>query len=100
MLSWNRNGVYEEIRAGRLKSFRLGRRRLIRVAELEAYLERRELLTAGTPAPPRRAQPTSECQALPFPGMGVGVTATTPVSPTGGRGRSARNTKKAAPTCQ
>lgn len=41
-----RSGLYGEIKANRLRSFKVGRRRLIRVADLDAYLERRSVLAA------------------------------------------------------
>lgn len=39
-----RTTIFREISTGRLRSFKVGKRRLIRVASLNAYLERRELL--------------------------------------------------------
>lgn len=61
--------VWAEISAGRLKSFKLGKRRLIRVAELDAFVERRELL-ANAPTS-RRARPVDRTTAtgaiVPFP---------------------------------
>lgn len=53
MVSWNETGIYEEIAAGRLKSFKAGKRRLIRVAALTEWAERREML-ASAPVPPMR----------------------------------------------
>lgn len=63
--------IWDEIARGRLKSFKLGRRRLIRVAELDAFLERRERL-ATTPSPGRaprvvRAAGTESTAPVPFP---------------------------------
>ena len=46
MVSWTRDGIYVEIAAGRLRSFKAGRRRLIRVAALSEWAERREMLAA------------------------------------------------------
>jgi excisionase family DNA binding protein len=53
-ISVGRSQVWEEIAANRLRSFKIGRRRLIAVKDLEAYLERRVLLTQGAPARGRR----------------------------------------------
>ncbi len=53
MVSWNETGIYEEIAAGRLKSFKAGKRRLIRVDALKEWAERREML-ASAPVPPMR----------------------------------------------
>lgn len=45
-LSIGRSQVYVEIAAQRLRSFKVGRRRLISMTELMRWQERRELLTA------------------------------------------------------
>lgn len=74
MISCPVRTVWEEIAAGRLKSFKLGRRRLIRVAELAAYLERRELLDSPTAAIVRRPVKTVSGGPLPFPELGSGGT--------------------------
>lgn len=47
MMSLAESSVWVEIGANRLRSFKIGRRRLIRVVEIEAYLERRELLATS-----------------------------------------------------
>lgn len=47
LMSVAERAVWDEIAANRLRSFKIGRRRLIRVVEVEAYLERRELLAAN-----------------------------------------------------
>lgn len=52
-VSWTRDGIFEEIAAGRLRSFKAGKRRLIRVAALMEWAERREMLAAA-PVPPMR----------------------------------------------
>ena len=44
LLSIPARSVWSEIADGRLKSFKIGKRRLIRVAEIMAYTERREVL--------------------------------------------------------
>jgi excisionase family DNA binding protein len=46
--------VWEEIAANRLRSFKVGRRRLVRVVDIEAYLERRVLLEQGVTPRGRR----------------------------------------------
>lgn len=38
--------IWREIAANRLRSFKVGKRRLIRVADLSDYLERRSVLAA------------------------------------------------------
>lgn len=53
LVSWNETGIYEEIAAGRLKSFKAGKRRLIRVDALREWAELREML-ASAPVPPMR----------------------------------------------
>lgn len=89
--------IWREIADGRLKSFRSGRRRLIRVSELEAYVERRELAELGITArqPMRRAAQSD--RLLPFPSMASGDQATDAASPAAGRGRTARTRKAAVP---
>lgn len=39
--------IWQEIKDGRLRSFKLGKRRLIRVADLDAFLERRSVLATA-----------------------------------------------------
>lgn len=95
LLSWNRNGIYEEIAAGRLKSFKAGKRRLIRVAELAAWAERRELLANPATARGPRGSQTVGASVLPFPDMGTGVETDRAASSAAGRSRSASK-KKAA----
>ncbi|VVM63496.1 hypothetical protein PS645_01391 [Pseudomonas fluorescens] len=40
IVSYSRSGVYELIASGDLKAFKLGRRRLILMTELKAWIER------------------------------------------------------------
>jgi excisionase family DNA binding protein len=40
VVGYSRSGVYELIASGELKAFKLGRRRLILMAELKAWIER------------------------------------------------------------
>ncbi|AZF49173.1 MULTISPECIES: helix-turn-helix domain-containing protein [Pseudomonas] len=40
VVGYSRSGVYELIASGDLKAFKLGRRRLILMAELKAWIER------------------------------------------------------------
>ncbi|MCU1750069.1 helix-turn-helix domain-containing protein [Pseudomonas sp. 6D_7.1_Bac1] len=40
IVGYSRSGVYELIASGDLKAFKLGRRRLILMAELKAWIER------------------------------------------------------------
>ena len=40
VIGYSRSGVYELIASGDLKAFKLGRRRLILMAELKAWIER------------------------------------------------------------
>lgn len=40
IVGYSRSGVYELIAAGDLKAFKLGRRRLILMTELKAWIER------------------------------------------------------------
>lgn len=44
IMSLAESTVWEEVGAGRLRSFKVGKRRLIRVASIAAYLEQRELI--------------------------------------------------------
>ena len=44
-----RTKFYEAISAGDLKSFKFGSRRLVRVAEIEAWLKRLEAAAVGDP---------------------------------------------------
>lgn len=46
--------IWREIAADRLRSFKLGKRRLIRVADLDAFLERRSLLDTAAKVGIRR----------------------------------------------
>lgn len=94
LISWTRNGIYQEIAAGRLRSFKLGRRRLIRIVDLMAFVERRALLESSPAAPqPRRSQ-SGQRGVLPFPEMGTGVETDHAASSAAARGRS--TTKKTA----
>ncbi len=70
MASLSETQIWEEIAAGRLRSFKVGRRRLIRVAALAAYLERREALatTGKVTAAPRRTSGQSDAP-VPFPDL-------------------------------
>lgn len=68
--------VWGEIAAERLRSFKVGRHRLIRVADIEAYLERRAALAEVPDAPlvrpsrqPRRAAASSDGILVPFPDL-------------------------------
>lgn len=62
--------IWEEIAAGRLRSFKLGKRRLIRVAALDAFLERREALAVTTKAPRAPRQQSEQRDPLvPFPDL-------------------------------
>jgi excisionase family DNA binding protein len=47
-LGVSRSLIYDEMRAGRLRALKVGRRTVILATDIEAYL-------AGLPAPPRRA---------------------------------------------
>lgn len=40
IVGYSRSGIYEVIAKGELKAFKLGKRRLILVAELKAWIER------------------------------------------------------------
>jgi excisionase family DNA binding protein len=40
IVGYSRSGVYELIASGHLKAFKLGRRRLILMSELKAWIER------------------------------------------------------------
>lgn len=51
MLSMSRRTVWREIDEGRLRSFKARGRRLIRVSQIEAYIQRRE----DVPVPPKEA---------------------------------------------
>lgn len=50
----SRPTVYALIAAGKLRSFTLGRRRLIAVVELERFAERQTALQNVQPVPPQR----------------------------------------------
>jgi hypothetical protein len=69
LLSWNKTGVWGEIAAGRLRSFKLGRRRLILVADLQAFAERRALIDNAptTRRTPRRQTSKEDRSPVPFP---------------------------------
>lgn len=66
--------VWAEIAAGRLRSFKVGRHRLVRLADLDAYLERRAAL-AEAPAAPlvsptrRRRSSSADGVLVPFPDL-------------------------------
>jgi excisionase family DNA binding protein len=45
MIGLSERTVWTEISEGRLRSFKARGRRLVRVSQIEAYLDRRELLT-------------------------------------------------------
>lgn len=45
MIGISRSTAWVEIAEGRLRSFKARGRRLVRVSQIEAYLDRRELLT-------------------------------------------------------
>lgn len=69
-LSWTKTGIWSEIAAGRLRSFKLGRRRLILMTDLMAFAERRALLdsTPTSGRTPRRKSAKEESNTLvPFP---------------------------------
>ncbi len=87
LLSWTETGVWQAIRDGKLRSFKLGKRRLISRAALAAFVERRELLDSRPVGPKREA-------VVPFPQMET--TANHAASPAAGRGRTARTKKKPA----
>lgn len=55
-----------EINAGRLRSFKVGRRRLVRVSALNAYLEQCEQIDNARPAA-RQPRPRQSAAPLPFP---------------------------------
>lgn len=59
--------VWAELAAGRLRGLKVGKRRLIRIAELSRYLERRELLESGISARPRAPRPVTSGGVVPFP---------------------------------
>ncbi len=94
MISVAERAIYDEIAAGRLPSFKLGKRRLIRVEDLTAFIERRALL-ANPPSTPRLRVQADGSSVLPFPDMGTGVETDRAASSAAGRGRTARK-KKAA----
>lgn len=89
--------IWEEIAAGRLRSFKLGKRRLVRVADLDAFLERRALL-ANVPQAPR-SQPTRRDSSadnglvVPFPDLEPQTAGA--ASSAAARGRSATKKKGA-----
>lgn len=87
LLSWNETGVWGAIKDGRLRSFKLGKRRLISRAALAAFVERRELLDSRTVGPRREA-------VVPFPQMGQTTTAA--ASSAAGRSGSARQKRRPA----
>lgn len=86
LLSWNETGVWQAIRDGKLRSFKLGKRRLISRAALAAFVERRELLDSR-PVGPRWES------VLPFPQMET--TTNRAASSAAGRGRTAKAKKSA-----
>jgi len=86
LLSWNETGVWGAIKDGRLKSFKLGKRRLISRAALAQFVERRELLDS------RAVGPKGD-SVLPFPAMET-KTKQAALS-AAGRGRSAKAKKSA-----
>lgn len=51
LISVPQSTIWREISVGHLRSFKLGRRRLIAVSDLEAYVNRQALL-AAKPVPP------------------------------------------------
>lgn len=85
LLSWNETGVWGAIKDGRLRSFKLGKRRLISRAALAAFVERRELLDSRPVGPKRES-------VVPFPEM----QATSAASPAAARGRSTKAKRRPA----
>ena len=86
LLSWTETGVWQAIKDGKLRSFKLGKRRLISRAALAAFVERRELLDSRPVGPKREA-------VVPFPQMGQ--TTNRAASPAARRSGSAKGKKKA-----
>ena len=76
LLSWNETGVWGAIKDGRLRSFKLGKRRLISRAALAAFVERRELLDSR-PIGPRRES------VVPFPALETTAHQSRPRQPPG-----------------
>ena len=69
LLGVGRSRLYQEIREGRLRVIKLGRRTLIRAAEVEGYLDRLERVSGPTSAPPRHAHSMQAAvTAKPLPG--------------------------------
>lgn len=66
LLSIPERTVWSEIASGRLKSFKLGKHRRIRVQDIEAYLERRILL-GGAVSPRRTRKKPGGDVVVPFP---------------------------------
>lgn len=93
MISCPVRTVWDEIAAGRLKSFKLGKRRLIRVAALAAYLERRELLDSPSAVIVRRPAKAANGGPLPFPDMESGGTTLVAASSAAGLTHRAANRK-------
>lgn len=57
LLSVSERTAWTEIAEGRLRSFKVRGRRLVRVSQIEAYLERRDIVPVRpAPAPSRSAR--------------------------------------------
>lgn len=87
LLSWNETGVWGAIRDGKLKSFKLGKRRLISRAALAAFVERRELIDSRPVGPKRES-------VVPFPALET--TTNRAASSAAGRTRRASKATKSA----
>jgi excisionase family DNA binding protein len=87
---------------GGLRSFKLGKRRLIRVADLDAFLERRALLSSGAPAgtrslSTRQPKPANGGPVVPFPQYETGGQ-TTKAAPSAAKRSHRAAVKGRAPT--